>query len=67
MLGVSLFISCKNEIQCVCVCVCIFLYKAFSYPFSISLQAQGGYQLHFRDEKTEAQRDKLSAIQLLFS
>ena len=22
MLGVSLFISCKNKIQCVCVCVC---------------------------------------------
>ena len=23
MLGVSLFISCKNKIQCVCVCVCV--------------------------------------------
>ena len=27
MLGVSLFISCKNKIQCVCVCVCVWKKK----------------------------------------
>ena len=31
MLGVSLFISCKNKILCVCVCVCVCVKKKMDY------------------------------------
>ena len=58
MLGVSLFISCKNKIQCVCVCE-----KKTEQKQKIELKWAKYMNRHFTEEVTEMKKSSRRDVQ----